>query len=77
MFWGNVAGLDSDELLQHIRALTLCTLAAQQDELTFSVLKDALEIKSNDELEECVIGAVVAGLLEAKIDQTNQVIRVT
>jgi len=62
-------GLNHKTLQSHIRTLTLCSLGATSQTLTYEALQKAFGVGSADEVEEIVLDAVVAGRVEAKIDQ--------
>ena len=60
---------------KNIRILSLCSLAAEHNEIPYSVISSTLEIDPS-EVESWVITAVASGLLVAKMDQLLQVVMV-
>jgi len=62
-------GLNHKTLQGHIRTLTLCSLGSTEQTLSYDTLQKAFGAGSVDEVEEIVLDAVVAGRVEAKIDQ--------
>ena len=76
-FKGNLSkyGLDGDECTRHMRILSLCSLAAEHEEVPYATVASTLDVKA-EEVESWVIAAVSSGLLSAKMDQINQMIMV-
>jgi translation initiation factor 3 subunit M len=68
-------GLNEEECTRHMRILSLCSLAAETEEVPYDVVAKTLEV-SPDEVESWVIAAVSSGLLSAKMDQIQQKIMV-
>lgn len=64
-------GLLPDECTRHIRILSLCSLAAEHEEIPYQVVANTLQT-SPDDVEKWVIAAVSSGLLSAKMDQLQQ-----
>jgi translation initiation factor 3 subunit M len=64
-------GLVPDECTRHIRILSLCSLAAEHEEIPYQVVADTLQTSPGD-VEKWVIAAVSSGLLSAKMDQLQQ-----
>lgn len=64
-------GLSSDECISHIRILSLCSLAAEHEEIPYQIVADTLQTDAA-EVEKWVIAAVSSGLLSAKMDQLQQ-----
>lgn len=64
-------GLSSDKCTRYIRILSLCSLAAEHEEIPYQVVADTLQTKPVD-VEKWVIAAVSSGLLSAKMDQLQQ-----
>lgn len=60
---------------KNIRILSLCSLAAEHNEIPYDVIASTLEIDPS-EVESWVITAVASGLLVAKMDQLQQVVMV-
>jgi translation initiation factor 3 subunit M len=63
--------LSSEECTRYIRILSLCSLAAEHEEIPYQVVADTLQTNPND-VEKWVIAAVSSGLLSAKMDQLQQ-----
>jgi hypothetical protein len=69
--------LDSATLLRKLRTLALCQLAvanqvvaaAGDNVLSYSAIRDALKLAPAEDVEGAVIDAVMAGRLDAKMDQ--------
>ena len=78
---GNVAqfksskaeGVDMAKGLENVRLLSICTMASSERELKYAEIAKALEIDESN-VEEWVVKAVTAELLEAQIDQLRRVI---
>lgn len=66
----------TDSQIGRLKLLTLVSLASQEKMLTYTTLHDELDTTSNRELEDIVIEAVYHGLVAAKIDQKNQILRI-
>lgn len=64
-------GLSPDECIRHMRILSLCSLAAEHEEIPYQVVADTLQTTSG-EVEKWVIAAVSSGLLSAKMDQLQE-----
>jgi translation initiation factor 3 subunit M len=64
-------GLSSDECIRHMRILSLCSLAAEHEEIPYQVVADTLQTTPAD-VEKWVIAAVSSGLLSAKMDQLQE-----
>lgn len=64
-------GLSSEDCVRHMRILSLCSLAAEHEEIPYQVVADTLQTTSAD-VEKWVIAAVSSGLLSAKMDQLQQ-----
>jgi len=69
-------GLPVDECNRKIRLLSLATLASQQAEIPYALIAERLKISSED-IEQWIIDAIGADLLDAKIDQLRQVLIVS
>jgi len=63
-------GLDADECMTKMRTMALSTLGKKGD-CAYSEIKDALQCEEA-EVEECVVRAVGAGVVDAKMDQINK-----
>jgi translation initiation factor 3 subunit M len=69
-------GLSSETCIRQMRILSLCSLAAEHEEIPYSVVAKTLLLPSVDEVESWVIAAVSSGLLSAKMDQLQQKVMV-
>ena len=69
-------GVGAGEAEESIRLLTLCSLASEQEQLSYADLAAALEV-SEDDVEAWVVKAIEAKLLDAKMDQMRRVVVVT
>jgi hypothetical protein len=67
-------GLDEQEALLKIRRLTLISLASGKEQVPYSEIATALQLSSDDEVEETVIDAVSYNCMDAKLDQDNLVV---
>jgi len=63
--------LSPGECTRHIRILSLCSLAAEHEEIPYKVVASTLQTESCD-VEKWVIAAVSSGLLSAKMDQLQE-----
>jgi len=68
-------GLSSDDCSRYMRILSLCSLAAEHEEIPYSVVTETLQTDAG-EVEKWVIAAVGSGLLSAKMDQLNKKVMV-
>lgn len=68
-------GLSRDDCVRHIRLLSLCSLAAEHEEIPYSAIGSTLRV-DDSEVESWVIAAVSSGLLTAKMDQLQKVVLV-
>ena len=70
-------GLDAKECQRFMRILSLISLAAEHEEIPYSVIAETLKIPDGTtEIEAWVIAAVNSGLLQAKMDQLAQKVMV-
>lgn len=67
----------SDSQVYRLKLLTLVSLAYHHKQLPYTVLHKELDTTSSRELEDVVIEAVFHGLLSAKIDQKNEIVRIS
>jgi len=67
--------LSKDECIRHMRLLSLCSLAAEHEEIPYDAIATTLQVPS-DEVESWVITGVSSGLLSAKMDQLQHVVMV-
>uniref|UniRef100_A0A7S3DAJ8 Eukaryotic translation initiation factor 3 subunit M n=2 Tax=Palpitomonas bilix TaxID=652834 RepID=A0A7S3DAJ8_9EUKA len=74
-------GLVADDLVVKMKLLSLCSLAAELDSLSYSAIATTLQIPEGDmmqtEVEHWVIRAIKAGIMEARIDQLSGEVHVT
>ena len=68
--------LSSEECIRYMRILSLCSLAAEHEEIPYSTVARTLQLPSEGEVENWVIAAVSSGLLVAKMDQLQQKVMV-
>ena len=66
-------GAESGARLENTRLLSVCALASNERELSYTKIATALEVEDTS-VEEWVIKAVTADLIEAQIDQLRRVI---
>nr|GEV10594.1 eukaryotic translation initiation factor 3 subunit M-like [Tanacetum cinerariifolium] len=70
-------GLLHEECVAKMRLLSMVDLASDESgQIPYSLIKDTLQIE-DDEVELWVVKAITAKLIDCKIDQMNQVIRVS
>jgi translation initiation factor 3 subunit M len=67
--------LSADDCSRHMRILSLCSLAAEHEEIPYTVVAETLQTTSGD-VEKWVIAAVSSGLLSAKMDQLQEKVMV-
>ena len=67
--------LSPEDCSRHMRILSLCSLAAEHEEIPYVVVADTLQTDAG-EVEKWVIDAVSSGLLSAKMDQLQQKVMV-
>merc|ERR1712176_600372 len=68
-------GLSAEECSRHMRILSLCSLAAEHEEIPYAIVAETLQADAED-VEKWVIAAVSSGLLSAKMDQLQQKVMV-
>lgn len=68
-------GLSVEESKKKMQLLTLATLAAENREIPYSAVSDALKVKP-EEVESWVIAAIGAQLIDAKLDQIKRLVLV-
>lgn len=61
-------GVTPENCVRYMRILSLCSLAAEHEEIPYQVVADTLQTDLKD-VERWVIAAVSSGLLSAKMDQ--------
>ena len=74
-------GLDHKTCVRYMRILSLCTLAIGQEVITYSEIRKALHLNDDDDedkddVESWVIAAVNSGLLQAKMDQLQEIVMI-
>jgi len=69
-------GLDEAQCTHKMKLLSLATLAAANSEISYASIAKALQIKES-EVEGWVISAISEGVIEAKMDQLKNTVRVT
>lgn len=70
-------GLDAATSARYMRILSLCSLAAEHEEIPYTVIAETLKLTTGtDQVESWVIAAVTSGLLQAKMDQLAQKVMV-
>lgn len=65
-----IQGFDGTEKMRY---LTICTLAQKDNQLTFDQLAKAIKI-DRAQIEEWIIEATIEGLIDAKIDQEQEIV---
>lgn len=74
-FWHDL-GLVHEDCITKMRLMTIVDLASNESgQIPYSLIKNSLQIEE-DEVESWVVKAIAAKLIDCKIDQMNQVIRV-
>lgn len=66
-------GLSPSHCIRHMRLLSLCSLAAERQEIPYAVIGTTLQVDPSD-VEGWVVSAVSSGLIEAKMDQVKKVV---
>lgn len=69
-------GLDAAKCVRYMRILSLCSLAAEHEEVPYTAIADTLKLTDTEQVESWVIAAVTSGLLQAKMDQLAQKVMV-
>jgi translation initiation factor 3 subunit M len=71
-------GLDHQQCVRYMRILSLCTLAIGQEVITYDEIRKSLHLNENDDedVESWVIAAVNSGLLQAKMDQLQEMVMI-
>ena len=67
--------LSPEQCIHHMRLLSLCSLATEHEEIPYDAIATTLQIDTKD-VQKWVIAAVSSGLLTAKMDQLQRVVRV-
>jgi len=68
-------GICHDEALVSMRLLSICSLAAEHEEIPYAVIAETLQVE-DAEVEEWVVRAIQSELLEAKMDQLRMVVSI-
>jgi translation initiation factor 3 subunit M len=68
-------GIEQETCIHHLRLLSLCSLAAEHEEIPYAAIASTLQIPM-DQVEPWVISAVSSGLMSAKMDQLSHVVMV-
>merc|ERR1712063_90547 len=68
-------GLSEEECTHKIKLLTLTSLACEKKNLSYNDIQQALHIEA-DQVEEWIIQAISAGLIDAKLNQIDETITV-
>ncbi len=71
----NNYSINPDDIFVSMKLLTLCSLAAKEQTLSYQAVATALKI-SIDEVESWIVESISQGLLEVSMDQFKQVISV-
>eukprot|EP00742_Colponemidia_sp_Colp-10_P001987 GILJ01002122.1.p1 GENE.GILJ01002122.1~~GILJ01002122.1.p1 ORF type:complete len:409 (-),score=87.80 GILJ01002122.1:142-1320(-) len=66
-------GLNVDDCVEKMRLLSLCSLAADQTELSYASIASGLQIAEED-VEQWIVRAVTVGIVEAKMDQLKRTV---
>lgn len=69
-------GVDREKALRDMRLLSLSLLAAEYEEIPYAAVSATLQVP-HGEVESWVVQAITARLLEAKMDQQQEVVMVT
>merc|ERR1711953_659993 len=67
--------LSNEDCVRHMRILSLCSLAAEHEEIPYHAIATTLQVDSS-EVESWVIACVSCGLLVAKMDQLQSLVMV-
>ncbi|CAN0434167.1 unnamed protein product, partial [Phaeothamnion confervicola] len=65
--------IDHEACVANMRLLSLCSLATEHEEIPYSAVASTLQVDEN-EVEGWVLRCIQAGLMEAKMDQLQQVV---
>jgi translation initiation factor 3 subunit M len=66
-------GIEHETAMKNMRLLSICSLASDHEEIPYSEIAKILQI-GEDEVEEWVVKAISAKLMDAKMDQLGQVV---
>ena len=70
-------GLNEADLASTMRVLSIGALAASKNRLTYTEISSALGLSSPDDVEMLVVEAIAQGVLEATMDQFEQVVNIS
>lgn len=65
-------GLSAEQCQRYMRILSLCSLAAEHEEIPYPIVAQTLQLPSEDQVESWVIAAASTGLVAAKMDQLQR-----
>lgn len=66
----------SETALKKLKQLTVVSLAAKSKRIPYTVLQEHLDMVNLRELEDLIIECVYAGIIQGKLDQSNQQLEV-
>lgn len=66
-------GIAHEKAMENMRLLSICSLASTHEEIPYAEIAKILQI-SEDEVEDWVVKAITAKLMDAKMDQLGQVV---
>jgi translation initiation factor 3 subunit M len=66
-------GIEHETAMENMRLLSICSLASSHEEIPYAEIAKVLKI-SEDEVEDWVVKAISAKLMDAKMDQLGQVV---
>ena len=69
-------GIDREKALRDMRLLSLSLLASEYEEIPYAEVSATLQVPQ-EEVEAWVVEAITAGLVEARMDQQQEVVMVT
>ncbi|KAI1502996.1 hypothetical protein F5X99DRAFT_407553 [Biscogniauxia marginata] len=72
----NLPGLNGAQTLK-LRQLSVLTLAKDPHNLTYAALQQSLDLPDSRAVEDLIISAVYAGLIEAQLDPRNQTVHIS
>lgn len=59
-----------------LRQLTVVTMASETESLMYDLIKEKLQLSSDEEVERLIIDTVYADLLDARLDTRNKIVEV-
>uniref|UniRef100_A0A7S2CTT4 Eukaryotic translation initiation factor 3 subunit M n=1 Tax=Octactis speculum TaxID=3111310 RepID=A0A7S2CTT4_9STRA len=69
-------GLEHEECIANMRLLSLCSLATEHEEIPYAAIAETLEVPL-EEVEYWVVATTTAKLMDAKMDQLQQVVMIS